>query len=294
MASTYRGRLAPSPNGYLHLGHARTFHIAWQRARGRKSGILIYRDEDLDPRRSKPEFSSAGMEDLRWLGLDWDEGPDVGGPHSPYEQSKRRDLHLQAWKQLAEDGLIYPSNVTRKEIRRAKPLAGAEGENVFPAVLRPPDKSWSVPIEPGEVPWRFRVPDGERVTFEDGRSGIHSYVAGVDFGDFLVWSRDGAPTYELAVVVDDLAMGITEIVRGEDLLVSTARQLLIYRAFGALDRWPAFYHVPLVRDLTGQELSKRYGSLGLRHLREQGVRPEEILPALEDDSALRQLLSRAA
>lgn len=274
---TYRGRLAPTPTGHLHLGHARAFGVAWARAR-RFGGRLLYRLEDLDLQRCKPEFAQAALEDLRWLGLDWDEGPEVGGPHAPYRQSERRDWFLEVWKRLRDSGAIYPSPHSRKDVSLAA-TAPHEGEEepIFPPELRPPPGTGREAPVPGDVNWRFRVPDGRAIRFHDALQGRQTYMAGVDFGDFLVWRRDDVPAYEMAVVADDHAMGITEVVRGADLLLSTARQILLYEALG----WqaPDWCHLPLVRDADGRRLAKRHQSLSLRTLREHGTPPEQIRSA---------------
>ena len=234
-----------------------------------QSGTLIYRDEDLDPDRCRAEFAAAAIDDLRWLGIVWQEGPDIGGPHAPYRQSERLDLYRRIWLQLQAAGAIYPSPHSRKDVQQAllaphdaDPTADSVAEPIFPPRLRPPLSAGSDAREPGEVNWRFRVPDGETIAFVDGRLGRIERVAGRDFGDFLVWRKDGWPSYELAVVTDDRAMAIGEVVRGADLLTSTARQLLLYRALG----WPppAFYHCPLVTDAAGRRLAKRTGAAALR------------------------------
>jgi glutamyl-tRNA synthetase len=290
-SSHYRGRLAPTPTGLLHLGHARTFWAAFERAR-QAGGTLLLRIEDLDPDRCRSEFTTAVFEDLGWLGLRWQEGPDVGGPCEPYVQSQRRPYYLEIWRRLYAAGAIYPSPHSRKDVDLAllaphegpKRIAGendlsgeeaADREPIFPVSLRPTAMprpgEW---IEPGSVNWRFRVPDREAIQFRDGRVGETCRVAGVEFGDFLVWRRDGSPSYELAVVADDHAMRISEVVRGEDLLTSTARQLLLYRALG----WkpPEFFHCPLMLDAAGRRLAKRSGSVALRTLRADGQSPEEL------------------
>lgn len=272
-AGGYRGRIAPTPTGYLHLGHARTFWIAWRRCR-EAGGELVFRTEDLDVSRCRDEYATAAVDDLRWWGLDWDEGPDVGGPHAPYAQRDRLGWYRDVWGQLQRAGVIYPSRHSRKDVETAL-AAPHEGENepVFPASLRPAAGTLGELTEPGGINWRFRVPDGERIAFVDGRTGAFGGVAGEDFGDFVVWRKDGFPSYELAVVADDGAMGITEVVRGEDLRMSTLRQLLLYRALG----WspPEFYHCELVRDAQGERLAKRAGAESIRALRERGGRPEE-------------------
>ena len=280
-ASTYRGRLAPSPTGLLHLGHAQTFWMAYQRALEAR-GVLVMRNEDLDPQRSKPEFAAAMLEDLRWLGIWWQEGPDVGGLHTPYVQSRRRKFYLDAWRKLVRAGYVYPCRCSRKDLARsAQAPHDEDDEPIYPGTCRPgisrPQASGeiAVPESPAGLNWRFRVPDGEAIAFDDGHLGPQRYPAGRDFGDFLVWRRDDVPAYQLAVVVDDAAMRITEVVRGADLLRSTARQILIHRAFGFEP--PAWYHCPLMNDERGQRLAKRHDALSLRALREQRKTPDEVI-----------------
>jgi len=276
----YRGRVAPSPTGYLHLGHARTFWVAYERAL-RAGGALVLRDEDLDPQRSRPEYAAAMIEDLRWLGLVWQEGPDVGGPFAPYEQSRRRQFYLAAWARLVGEGHVYPCSCSRKDLLRSAgaphegPQPAAEDEPVYPGTCRPrPGRRPSRAREPRGLNWRFRVPDGEEISFDDGRQGRRTYTAGQDFGDFVVWRRDDVPAYQLAVVVDDEQMRVSEVVRGADLLKSTARQLLLQRALGL--QAPAYYHCDLVTDETGARLAKRHDSLSLRALRAAGLTPEQV------------------
>jgi glutamyl/glutaminyl-tRNA synthetase len=261
----YRGRIAPTPTGLLHAGHAATFAIAHRRAR-EAGGEILLRIEDLDPHRCKPEFAQAAMEDLKWLGLDWD--------GELAFQSQRRALHLEGWKRLRDAGLIYPSRHSRKEIST---LAPHEEEPIFPPEWRADPAESRLYDSPEGVNWRFRVPDGETIPFEDGGFGLVEKTAGRDFGDFLVWNRDNIPAYELAVVVDDIDMGITEVVRGADLLTSTARQILLHRALGAVP--PKWFHCPLVCDAAGQRLAKRTGGLEIRTLREAGKTPAEIVSA---------------
>jgi glutamyl-tRNA synthetase len=278
-----RGRLAPTPTGYLHVGHARTFALAAARAAG---GTLIYRTEDLDAGRCRPEFADAAIEDLRWLGLKWTEGPDVGGPHALYVQSQRLPWFREVWQLLHASGAIYPCDKSRKDVERSltAPHAEDDAESIFPPDLRPPLGAGREACEPGPINWRFRVPDGETISFGDALKGPQSFVAGRDFGDFLVWRKDGFPAYELAVVADDHAMGITEVVRGADLLLSTARQILLYRALGWTQ--PAWAHAPLIVDAEGKRLAKRTAGLSIRELRQKGKTPEEVLTA-----PLNQLLS---
>jgi glutamyl-tRNA synthetase len=275
MVNRYRGRIAPTPTGHLHLGHARTFWIAMERAR-RAGGTLVYRDEDLDTQRCKAEFASAAMEYLKWFGCSWDEGPDRGGPYAPYRQSERQSFFLAAWKKLKDAGAIYPCNKSRKDVAQAAqaPHADDDSELIFPENWRPHPGTGKAATEPGGSNWRFRVPSNRTIRFEDGRLGPCEFECMRDFGDFLVWRKDGVPAYELAVVVDDSAMEITEVVRGEDLLISTARQLLLYHALGL--QAPRFYHTPLMLDSSGQRLAKRHRSLSIRELRAAGHQPESL------------------
>jgi glutamyl/glutaminyl-tRNA synthetase len=282
----YRGRIAPSPTGLLHVGHARTFWTAFARARA-AGGTLILRNEDLDPERSKTEYAAAMIEDLRWLGIRWDEGPDVGGPVGPYAQSQRRGFYLEMWMKLLAGGWIYPCRCSRKELARIAQaphddaagvrMEGDEGP-MYPGTCRV-DRAAAARLgeryaEPVGVNWRFRVPEGEAVTFEDGHFGPQRFLAGEDFGDFAVWRRDDVPAYQLAVVADDHAMEITEVARGADLLLSAARQILLYRAMGWAE--PRWFHCDLVTDARGERLAKRHDALAIRTLREQGWRPEAV------------------
>ncbi|HEY4299863.1 MAG TPA: glutamate--tRNA ligase family protein [Candidatus Didemnitutus sp.] len=278
-APPYRGRLAPSPTGWMHLGHARTFWTARQRAR-EAGGTLILRNDDLDLARARPEFVAAMLEDLMWFGLDWTEGPDVGGPYAPYNQSERRYAYARDFDRLRALGAIYPCTCSRQDVQMA---AGAphEGtsEPVYPGTCRPEN------LPPNEVTrrtswpragvnWRLRVPDTEALRFVDARCGPQTTVCGRDFGDFLVWRKDDVPSYQLACASDDAAMGITEVVRGEDLLLSTFRQLLVFRALGQPP--PGYFHCALVTDESGTRLAKRHDALALRQLRAAGRKPAEL------------------
>jgi glutamyl-tRNA synthetase len=272
---TYRGRLAPSPTGLLHLGHACTFWTAYQRAR-KHEGALAFRNEDLDPQRSKEVYTSAMLEDLGWLGIRWQEGPDVGGPFAPYQQSLRRELYLDAWRKLRDAGAIYPCTCSRKDLAlSASAPNDGDDEPMYPGRCRDKIQEATKYEAPAGANWRFRVPDGETIGFNDRRQDPQSYVAGEEFGDFLIWRRDDVPAYQLAVVVDDAAMQITEVVRGADLLKSTARQLLLIRALKLTA--PSYFHCDLVRDEAGVRLAKRHDALSLRALREQGRSPEDVL-----------------
>jgi len=286
-SSIYRGRIAPSPTGFLHLGHAMTFWQAWERAR-EAGGKLVLRIEDLDRDRCRKEFADAISEDLRWFGFDWDEGPDIGGPFAPYVQSERHRYYLEALEKLRLGGFIYPCKCSRKDVMQAS-LAPHDEESIYPGTCRPSSsvevaapatnatdlQAKRLPLQTtGTTHWRFRVPDDEPIDFVDERVGEQAALAGRDFGDFIIWRRDDVPAYQLAVVVDDAAMQISEVVRGEDLLVSTFRQLLLYRALDL--RPPKFYHAPLVLDESGKRLAKRHRALSLRALRERGASPEEL------------------
>jgi glutamyl-tRNA synthetase len=269
----------------LHLGHARTFWVAQERARA-KAGTLVLRNEDLDSTRYRMEFVEAMMEDLKWFGFEWQEGPDCGGPFGPYAQSERRKFYVAALERLRAAGLVYPCTCSRKDILTAAraPHAEDESEPIYPGTCRaksasgelsavkpPAERGRSDPSHPApgaRINWRFRVPAGETISFVDGNYGAQQFVAGKDFGDFVVWRQVDAPSYQLACAVDDAAMQITEVVRGADLLPSTARQLLLYRALG----WtpPRFYHCALMTDDAGVRLAKRHDALSLRRLREAG------------------------
>ena len=293
--SGYRGRIAPSPTGFLHLGHARTFWIAQQRAGGAQ-GTLVLRNEDLDRDRCRPEFVGAMLDDLRWFGFHWQEGPDCGGPFGPYTQSERGDRYKAAFQCLREEGFVYPCTCSRRDVQRAlqAPHQGDE-EPIYPGTCRPrtdlvaeggKKSALSTGLKPEvdiqkseRISWRFRVPDGEEIGFVDAGMGTQSFRSGRDFGDFVVWRHDDIPSYQLAVTVDDAAMQITEVVRGSDLLVSTARQLLLYRALRLVA--PQFYHCSLVKDDLGDRLAKRHDALSLRSMRQQGLSPAQIrdLPA---------------
>jgi glutamyl/glutaminyl-tRNA synthetase len=260
----------------LHIGHARTFWTAARRAI-ENHGTLILRNEDLDPQRSRAVFAAAMMEDLRWLGIDWSEGPDCGGSYGPYSQSERSRHYLEAWKRLREGGFLYPCICSRKDLAQSASApndADSDDEPVYPGTCR--ERRDGVRLfEPAAVNWRFRVHDGETIEFADLNLGRQRYVAGRDFGDFLVWRRDDVPAYQLAVVVDDAAMRMTEVVRGADLLKSTARQLLLIGALGY--PVPNHFHCQLVRNAEGVRLAKRQDALSIRHLRESGMTAQKVL-----------------
>jgi glutamyl-tRNA synthetase len=260
------------------------------------------RMEDLDPDRSRSTYADAAYDDLRWLGIRWHEGPDKGGPFGPYVQSKRRNVYLDAWRTLLRSGHIFPCRCSRKDLaaalaaphessapagpgQQSGKLEPLDDEPIYPGTCRGnlghapqlPGPTGVDPDEPGSANWRFRVPDGEVIEFDDLNLGRQRFTAGVDFGDFVVWRRDGVPSYQLACVADDAAMGITEVVRGADLLKSTARQILLNRALGFNN--PRWFHCRLVVDHNGRRLAKRHDALSLRALRQRGVTPMKILSA---------------
>jgi glutamyl-tRNA synthetase len=274
ISPTYRGRIAPSPTGALHLGHALTFWTAQDRA---KAGVLALRIEDLDASRCRPEFHAALIEDLHWFGIEWQEGPDLGGPFAPYIQSQRD--YLPTWRKLRDAGLIYPCACSRRDVLSSLSAPHTEDqpdgdEPIYPGTCRHRLIEAPAIENPAGVNWRFRIPDGEEIHFQDGRAGDLRAVAGRDFGDFIVWRKDNIPSYQLAVVADDAAMSITEVVRGEDLIQSTFRQILLYRALCLPE--PAWYHCPLVLDAEGKRLAKRHASLSLRELRNAGEEPGRL------------------
>jgi glutamyl-tRNA synthetase len=231
---------------------------------------MILRIEDIDPDRSRAHYTETLMDDMRWLGLDWDEGPDVGGPTGPYCQDSRRQLYQMALEKLDAAGLIYPCYCTRGELASLAPH-GAEGERPYPGRCR--NRAEQSAVSGRQPALRLAVPPGT-IEFEDGVRGRHSQNIAAVAGDFIVRRSDGVHAYQLAVVVDDAAMGITHVLRGEDLLESTPRQILLYKLLGFMP--PVFAHVPLLIADDGHRLSKRQRDLSLAVLREKGARPENI------------------
>jgi glutamyl-tRNA synthetase len=249
----YRGRLAPTPSGYLHEGHVRTFHTAWERARS-CGGTLVFRMDDLDPSRCSEEYANACIEDMQGMGLDWDEGPNKGGSFGPYQQSRRSEHYLNSLRTLHELGCIYPCLKTRREISAAGILDSSGKEYLYPEYYRSDSTEKLSEDFPGKYNWRFRTNWGDRIVFTDIKKAEQSFRVGKDLSDFLVWRKDGVAAYELATVVDDYLMQITEVVRGGDLLASSARQCLIFDALGWVR--PSFYHCELLLDTDGIKLSK--------------------------------------
>jgi glutamyl-tRNA synthetase len=272
-----RGRFAPSPTGALHVGNARTALLAWLHARAH-GGAFAMRVEDLDFGRVRPGIMERQLDELRWLGLDWDEGPDVGGPFAPYVQSQRQERYDAALRTLAERGLLFECTCSRKDIAQAAsaPHAGEEGPR-YPGTCRDRLVDPSVPslIEHGRSLFalRMRVEPGA-ICFNDGVMGDCCFDPAAEGGDFVVRRRDGAAAYQLAVVVDDAAMRMTHVVRGADLLSSTARQILLCQALDL--PVPAFVHVPLMLGPDGERLAKRHGAVSLGDLRDAGVPPERV------------------
>jgi glutamyl-tRNA synthetase len=259
----------------LHLGHARTFWFAQQRARA-ANGTLVLRNEDLDSARYQMQFVAAMLEDLRWFGFEWSEGPNMGGDCAPYNQSERMSFYRVAFEKLRAGNFIYPCYCSRKDIAAAAraPHAEDDDEPIYPGICRTRIPTPNSQLPTPKPAWRFRVPDGEVINFTDENLGAQSFVAGKDFGDFIVWRRDDFPSYQLACVADDAAMHISEVVRGADLLKSTARQLLLYRALGHTP--PKFFHCELLRDEHGVRLAKRHDALSLCALRAAGQTPEQL------------------
>jgi glutamyl-tRNA synthetase len=274
-----RGRYAPSPTGTIHIGNASTALLAWLSVRAR-AGAYVMRVEDLDTPRVVAGSAEGMLRDLAWLGLDWDEGPDVGGPYAPYEQSRRRRFHGEAFDRLRRDGRVYPCFCTRRDIQSAASAPQAPGDEVvYPGTCRAlGTHEIAERLAAGRAhAWRFRVEPGTVAGFDDVVCGQFTPEAG-SIGDFVVRRADGVAAYQLAVVADDIAMRIDEVVRGGDLLASTVRQLLLYRALDATP--PAHGHVPLLLGSDGVRLSKRHRGVTLAELRGAGTRPEAIVGRL--------------
>ena len=274
-----RGRFAPSPSGRMHLGNAWTALLAWLDIR-KLGGAMVLRMEDLDPDRSRKEYAVGLMEDLRWLGLDWDEGPDIGGPYGPYSQSERTDRYQAAFEKLAQAGLVYPCFCSRAELHSvvSAPHAG-EAEVPYSGRCEKLDvEAVSEFKRQGRKPAvRLRVGD-ETVEYVDAVYGMQRQPLRRTCGDFVIRRSDGVYAYQLAVVVDDSEMRIDRVLRGADLLNSTPRQIYLWRLLGFSP--PAFVHAPLLVSQDGSRLSKRQGSLALAALRDNGVRPETLIGQL--------------
>ncbi len=266
-------RLAPSPTGAQHLGNARTYLIAHWSAMHSGSRMVL-RIEDVDSPRIKPWATRQAIDDLKWLGIAWDEGPDRGGPHAPYIQTQRMSFYQSALNRLILADRVYPCVCTRKDIEEAGSAPHFEHESPIYAGTCS-GWQWGDPLPPqGSYCWRFRTVNAT-ISFDDLVLGHRSCNPKTSLGDFPITQKNGQPSYQLAVVVDDAAMGITEVVRGNDLVASTYRQLEIYGALGLSP--PRFAHVPLVRGTDGRRLAKRHGDTRLSFYREQGIAPETII-----------------
>jgi glutamyl-tRNA synthetase len=272
-----RTRIEPAPSGSIHVGNARTALFNWLFAR-HHGGRFVLRIADTDAKRATEENYLAVLEDMRWLGLDWDEGPEVGGPHAPYRQSERSGLYADAAQKLLDSGAAYRCYCTSEELEEERKQAQAEKRspgysgrcrNLTPEqreAFEREGRKWSV---------RFRVPEGRTITFHDEVLGEMSSDLGLT-PDFVIRRSDGTPTYMLAVTVDDLEMGITHVIRGNDLVASTARQILVREALG-VEELPVFAHLPLLVDEKGRPLSKRWGDVAVRAYRDQGFLAEAML-----------------
>lgn len=303
MTHAVTGRLAPSPTGLLHLGNAWAFLLAWLGARVSR-GRVVLRMEDIDPERSRPEWAVAIMEDLTWLGLDWDAGPEYGvvkakvygdkvsDPLGPYEQSQCGAWYDKAFAMLDKAGLVYPCYCTRKELRS---LAGAPhgfsahagGPGIsdvgapYPGTCRALTAAQRAEKEKAgrKAAWRFACPAANTpIEFDDMVLGQQVMSLEECGGDFPLRRSDGVWAYQLAVTVDDARMGVNQVVRGEDIVVSTPRQISLLQHMG--HAVPQYAHIPLLHDERGERLAKRHQSLSLRSLREAGIPPEAIIGAL--------------
>lgn len=277
-----RGRYAPSPTGALHLGNVRTALLAWLQSR-LVGGTFMLRMEDLDHPRTRPGSAEQILDDLRWLGIDWDEGPDNGGPLGPYRQSERLPLYIEAMRRLEEKGRVFPCYCSRKDIAQAASAPqGNENFTMYPGTCRDLSAQEQYARQtqyPERSPaWRFRV-DPPIVSFSDQIAGKQTQDLPREVGDFVLRRADTLFAYQLAVVVDDWLMGITDVVRGADLLSSTPRQLALFAALDA--GWtPTYWHVPLLHDACGKRLSKRDGSDSLAALRQRGETPDRVVGQL--------------
>lgn len=276
MNNKCRGRFAPSPSGEMHLGNAWTFLLAWLQVRS-LGGSMVLRMEDLDPERSKPRYFEELLEDLRWLGLDWDEGPDKGGPYAPYYQDARRNLYEEALHILERSGFLYPCYCSRAELRSVAqaPHAG-ESAGGYPGTCRKltQQERDAKEREGRKASTRLMIPD-ICIEYHDLCRGLFRQEIAREVGDFIVRRADGVHAYQLAVVVDDAAMHISHVLRGADLLDSTPRQLLLYRLLNLSA--PCFAHVPLFIGQDGHRLSKRHGDISIARLRAKGIRANTII-----------------
>lgn len=269
-----RVRFAPSPTGKLHLGSARTALFNWLFARG-QGEVMVLRVEDTDPTRSNRDLEGSILDDLRWLGLDWDEGPDVGGPHMPYRQSERGEIYREHARVLRDAGKAYPCYCTQEELEESKKRALAEGRTpVYDGTCRElgEKEREAREAEGRRAALRFRVPQGE-VSFQDLLHGFMRFPPGV-IGDFIILRSDGSAGFNFSVVVDDATMGITHVIRGEDHLTNTARHILLFDALGYTA--PIYLHHSLLMGPDGAKMSKRHGATAVRDYREAGYLPQTL------------------
>lgn len=272
-----RGRYAPSPTGHLHLGNARTALLAYWQVKS-QNGQFVMRTEDLDSQRSRPEFVQANLDELRWLGLSWDEGTDSGGPYAPYLQSERFGLYQRALGTLQASNRLFECYLSRKDLQGVASAPHGSGAFYGEEQRKLSERVKVQKQREGKTPsLRFLV-EPQTLTFYDEILGDVTLNPAEDTGDFVVRRADGEWAYQLAVVVDDMAMNITHVLRGDDLLPSTGAQLLLYEALKAEP--PMFAHVPLLLDTDGSRLAKRRGSLTLTALKEAGVKPKRVVGLL--------------
>ena len=292
-SAAVRGRYAPSPTGDLHMGNLRTALLAWlfTRSFGASAGQFVLRVEDLDRPRVRPGATQRMLDDLRWLGLDWDEGPDCGGPYAPYTQSERLDLYEHYFQHLQEQGLLYPCYCSRAEVAQATLHSDEEnpdGPRYAGTCRELSEKQRQQKAASGRQPaFRFRVADERIVSFADMLLGPQRQQVQHTVGDFIVRRSDGIFSYQFAVVVDDATMQINQVVRGADLLSSTARQILLYEALGF--PLPSFAHTPLMLDEQGKRLAKRTQSAGLTPLRNGGQSAAQVVGQLAASCGLVQM-----
>ena len=267
------GRFAPSPSGRLHLGNLACSLLAWLSAKS-QGGKIVLRIEDLDAARCPRIYADQLEEDLRWLGLVWDEGGSDGGPHGPYYQSECAGIYTESYRKLEQMGLVYPCFCSRAQLHAASAPHTSDGNVVYPGTCRNLTPAQIAEKSRTKAPaWRIKVPD-EEIAFTDLCMGEHRENLLTGCGDFYLRRADGVFAYQLAVVVDDARMGVTQVVRGSDLLSSTARQIYLYRLLGLTP--PSFAHCPLLLDAQGRRLSKRDGDQSLEHLRGRYTAPEII------------------
>ncbi len=269
-----RVRFAPSPTGMLHLGSARTALFNWLFARA-QGGAMVLRVEDTDAARSSRELEASILDDLHWLGLDWDEGPDIAGPHTPYRQSERGEIYRQHAQRLVEAGMAYPCYCTPEELEESKRVALAQGRTpIYGGTCRDltPQQRAEKEAQGRRPALRFRAPRGE-VAFQDLLRGFVRFPPGA-VGDFIIVRSDGTAGFNFTVVVDDATMGITHVIRGEDHLTNTARHVMLFDALGY--PVPVYLHHSLLLGPDGAKMSKRHGATGVREYREMGYLPQAL------------------